>query len=108
MKREVVNFVIVFRVVSGPTAWAACAAGSSGLKPEGLAVEISDGGTTRFAVCHGKIPLAFEVLYLLIARSEAILSLLKCTFEGAVPLCEPCCIRAVSRKLGPGSIELTA
>jgi hypothetical protein len=90
-KSEVVKFVIVIRVVSGPTTRTACAARPTGVKPERAAVEISD-GMTRFAISHGQIPLPFEVLYLFIARSKGILGLLESTFEGALSLCEPCCV----------------
>jgi hypothetical protein len=88
-RREVIKFVIMIRIVSGSTAWAARAAGSAGVVPEGATVEISD-GTARFAVCHSKIPLPFEVLYLLISRSNGIIGLFEGTFESAIPLRELC------------------
>jgi hypothetical protein len=94
-EREIINFmigiVVMVRIVSRPAAWAARAARAAGVKPEGVTVEISD-RTTRFAVVHGKIPLAFEILYLLIAGSELILCPLKRMFECVVLLCEFCCI----------------
>jgi hypothetical protein len=77
-RREVIKFVIMVRVVSSPTAWAACAAGSAGVQPE-----ISD-GTARFAVCHCKVPLPFEVLYLLITSSNGVIGLFKGTFKSAI------------------------
>jgi hypothetical protein len=87
-RRDVIKFLIMIRIASSPTAWTARAAGSAGVVPEGATVD----GTARFAVCHSKIPLPFEVLYLLIARSKNIIGLLKGTFESAILLCEPCCI----------------
>jgi hypothetical protein len=90
-RREVIKFVIMVRVVSSPTAWAACAAGLAGVEPEGATVEVSD-GTARFAVCHCIIPLPFEVLYLLIARSNGVIGLFEGTFKSVILLCELCCI----------------
>jgi hypothetical protein len=55
-RSEVIKFVIMIRVVGSPTAWTSCAAGSTGVKPKGAMVEVSD-GTARFAVCHSEIPL---------------------------------------------------
>jgi hypothetical protein len=90
-KREVVKFVIGVRVASRPTAWATCAAGATGVKPEGAAVKVSD-GTPGFAICDCQIPLACEVLYLFIAGSKGLLCFLKSMFEDAVPLCELRCV----------------
>jgi hypothetical protein len=90
-RRDVIKFVVMIRVVGSPAAWAACGTRSAGVVPEVSTVEVSD-GTARLAVSHGIIPLPFEVLYLLIARSKGIIGLFKGTFESAVFLCELCCI----------------
>jgi hypothetical protein len=95
---EVIKFVIMIRVVSSPTAWTSCAAGSAGVKPEGTTVDVP-GGMARFAVCHSEIPLPLEVFYLLIARSEGLIGLFESTLESTIPICEFRCIRAISLEL---------
>jgi hypothetical protein len=97
-RSEVIKFVIMIRVVSSPTTWTSCAAGSTGVKPEGAMVEVSD-GTARFAVCHSEIPLPLEVFYLLIAGSKGFIGFFEGTFESTIPVCEFCCISAISLEL---------
>jgi len=97
-RSQVIKFVIMIRVISSPTAWASCAAGSAGVEPEGATVEVSD-GTARFAICHGKIPLSFEVFNLLIARPKGLICAFEDTLKSTILLCEFCCVRAISLEL---------
>jgi hypothetical protein len=97
-RSEIIKFVIMIRVVGSPTAWTSCAAGSAGAKPEGTTVDVWD-GMARFAVRHSKIPLPLEVFYLLIARSKGLIGLFEGTLESTIPVCEFCCIRAISLEL---------